>query len=282
MEEIEKARDRLEVLERIKEMEKNGIFDIDADFNLPTIELLPNQIDYKRKKLKNKILRFFAYKGIVKFVKKMQKIGMFQVKEIKGIENLKSVKTGAILTCNHFGAQDSFAMDLAFTSAKLKHKRMFKVIREGNFTNPPKGFEAPMKYCDTLPLSQNKSTMKKFMRCTNELIQEGNFVLIYPEEAMWWNYRKPRPLKNGAFRFAIKNNVPVVPMFVTMQDSEQIGPDGFPIQIHTMHIEKPIYADSSLNLKQNIDQMKLKNYQIWQDIYEKTYGIPLKYLCDEK
>ena len=43
MEEIEKAKDRLEVLERIKEMEKNGIFDIDADLNLPTIELLPNK-----------------------------------------------------------------------------------------------------------------------------------------------------------------------------------------------------------------------------------------------
>ncbi len=277
MEEIEKAKDRLEVLERIKEMEKNGIFDIDADFNLPTIELLPNQIDYKRKKLKNKILRFFAYKGIVKFVKKMQKIGMFQVKEIKGIENLKSVKTGAILTCNHFGAQDSFAMDLAFTSAKLKHKRMFKVIREGNFTNPPKGFEAPMKYCDTLPLSQNKSTMKKFMRCTNELIQEGNFVLIYPEEAMWWNYRKPRPLKNGAFRFATKNNVPVIPCFITMEDSDVIAPDGFPVQILTIHVEKPIYPDKNKDLKSNIEELKNKNFEIWKEIYESTYNKKLEY-----
>ena len=99
---------------------------------------------------------------------------------------------------------------------------------------------------------------------------------------MWWNYRKPKPLKNGAFRFAVKNNVPVIPCFVTMQDSDQIGPDGFPVQIYTMHIEKPIYSNSDIDVKTNIEQMKEQNYTIWKNIYEKTYGTKLTYLCDKK
>ena len=282
MEEIKKAQDRLEVLAKIDELERQGIFDKDVENDLPTLELLPNQIDYKRKKLINKIKRYFTYKTAYKMLNKMKKAGLFKFEKIIGIENMQTVKSGAILTCNHFGDLDSFITQLTFKSAKIKHKRLYRVIREGNYTNPPKTFAPIMRNCDTLPLSQNKETMKKFLQATNELLQEGNFVLIYPEESMWWNYRKPKPLKTGAFKFATKNNVPVIPCFVTMQDSDQIGPDGFPIQIFTMHVEKAIYPDKKLNLKENIEQMKEKNYNIWKNIYEKTYGIPLTYLCDKK
>ncbi len=282
MEEIQKAPDRLEVLKKIEELETKGIFDVDVENDPPTIELLPNQIDYKRKKLINKIKRFFTYKVAGKMLKQLKLAGLLRFDKIIGIENMQSVKTGAIVTCNHFGVADSFIMDQTFRAAKFKHKRMFKVVREGNYTNPPKGFEPIFKYCDTLPLSQNKDTMKKFLRCTNELLQEGNFVLFYPEESMWWNYRKPKPLKSGAFRFAVKNNVPVIPCFVTMEDSEQIGPDGFPVQIYTMHINKPIYPNTKLDLKTNIEQMREKNSQIWKTIYEKIYNQPLTYLCDKK
>lgn len=276
-EQIEKAPDRLEALAKIKELERTGIFDKDVENDPPTIELLPEQIDYKRKKLKNKILRHFTFKGAEKMLKNMTDAGLFKIKEFKGIENMRSVKGGAILTCNHFGPSDSFVMELTFREAKLKHKRMYRVIREGNFTNPPPGFEMVMKHCNTLPLSQNRETMKKFLRCTNELIQEGNFVLIYPEESLWWNYRKPKPLKNGAFRFAVKNNVPVIPVFITMEDSDVIGPDGFPVQIYTVNVEKPIYPNPDKDLRSNIEEMKEKNFNIWKDIYENTYKIPLVY-----
>ncbi len=281
MEEIKKAQDRLEVLKKIEELETKGIFDVDVEVDPPTIELKPNEIDYKHKKLSDKIKRFFTYKIAGKMLKKLKNDGMFRLNEIEGLENMRSVKTGAIVTCNHFGVIDSFIMDQTFRQAKLKHKRMYKVIREGNYTNPPRGFEPIFKYCDTLPLSQNKDTMKKFLRATNELLQEGNFVLVYPEESMWWNYRKPKPLKTGAFRFAVKNNVPVIPCFVTMEDSDQIGADGFPVQIHTMHILKPIYLDKGLNDKQNIENMKQQNYDMWKALYEKVYNKPLTYLCDK-
>lgn len=281
MEETAKATDRLEVLQKIKEFEQTGQFDKEVENDPPTIELKPEDIDYMRSKLSNKIKRFFTYKAAGKMLNNLKKSGMFRLDSIIGLENLKSVKTGAIITCNHFGVIDSFIIDQTFRAAKFKHRRMYKVIREGNYTNPPAGFAPIMRYCDTLPLSQNKQTMKKFLSATNQLLQKGNFVLVYAEESMWWNYRKPRPLKNGAFRFAVKNHVPVVPVFVTMQDSEQIGPDGFPIQIHTVHIEKPIYANKDLDDKQNIEQMKQQNYEIWKNIYEKVYGKPLKYTCDE-
>ena len=61
-------------------------------------------------------------------------------------------------------------------------------------------------------------------------------MLVYPEQSMWWNYRKPKPLKKGAYTFAAKNHVPVLPCFITMEDSDILGDDGFYVQrIHDTH-----------------------------------------------
>jgi 1-acyl-sn-glycerol-3-phosphate acyltransferase len=109
-------------------------------------------------------------------------------------------------------------------------------------------------------------------------LQRGDFVLVYPEQSLWWNYKKPKPLKTGAFKFAVKKNVPVVPCFITMQDSEFLDKDGFPIQEYTIHIEKPLYQNKELPKAEQIQDLLSQNYNLWKNCYEKTYGIELKYL----
>ncbi len=264
--------------ERIKVLEKKGVFDVDVYDDPPSIELPPNKIDYLRKnpinRIKMGIANFFARRYIANLVKKRQLI----VKEIKGAENFKELgKNGAILTCNHFAPSDSFLMQLGLEAGckENKHKkRMFKIIREGNYTNPPvlKFF---MRNCNTLPLSSNIQTMKKFFTSMKELLKRGEYILIYPEEAMWENYRKPRPMKNGAFNFAAKNNVPVQPFFITMEDE-----DG---GLHyTIHILKPIYPNLELPMKERIEDMKNRNYNEWVKVYEEAYEEKLVYNIDKK
>ena len=85
------------------------------------------------------------------------------------------------------------------------------------------------RHCDTLPLSskqENNDRIPKSSRYTTK--KKGEFILIYPEQSMWWNYKKPKPLKDGAFKMAVKSNVPVVPIFITMKESDIIGEDRFP------------------------------------------------------
>ena len=67
----------------------------------------------------------------------------------------------------------------------------------------------------------------EFVKAVNTILNEKDFILIYPEKSLWWNYRKPKPLKNGAFNLAVKNNVPVLPIFITMTDTDIIEEDGF-------------------------------------------------------
>jgi len=122
--------------------------------------------------------------------------------------------------------------------------------------------------------------LNKFTQATGQLLREGNFVLIYPEQSMWWNYRKPKPLKPGAYMFAAKNNVPVLPCFITMKDSDIMGEDGFFVQEYTIHIGAPIYPKEALSYRENMQWMQEQNSAVWKEIYETEYQIPLEYTTD--
>lgn len=275
---IEKSKERLEVLKKIKELEENGIFDVDVEDDPPTVPLTPEDVDYLRTSRKSRIKSRMAYRMAQWFVEDLLKDNKLIIKKINGIENLKNMKTGAIVTCNHFNPYDSFTIEKVFRLAgQHKNKKLFKVIREGNYTNFPGMYGFFFRNCNTLPLSSNKRTMIEFIKAVDVILKRGDFILIYPEQSMWWNYRKPKPLKNGAFNFAARNNVPVIPIFITMEDSEIIGEDGFPVQEYTVNIEKPIYPDENLTEKENTEAMKEKNYEVWKNIYEDFYKMPLEY-----
>lgn len=274
----EKSKERLEILKKIEQLEKEGRFDVDAENDPPTIPLIPENVDYLKEKSTSKFKNILANKVGERFLNDLLKDNKLIIKDINGMENLQGVETGAIITCNHFNPFDSFSIEQVFRlSGKSKEKKLYKVIREGNYTNLPGLYGFFFRNCDTLPLSSNKRTMIEFMKATSTILQRGDFILIYPEQSLWWNYKKPKPFKNGAFKMAVRNNVPVIPIFITMEDSNIIDETGFAVQEYTINIEKPIYQDESLSLKENAEMMKERNYQIWKEIYEDFYKIPLEY-----
>ena len=57
-----KAKDRLEVLEKIAQLEREGRFDEDVEEDPPTKELMPDDIDYLRRKISSKIKTKLTYK----------------------------------------------------------------------------------------------------------------------------------------------------------------------------------------------------------------------------
>ncbi|MCQ2591529.1 MAG: 1-acyl-sn-glycerol-3-phosphate acyltransferase [Treponema sp.] len=279
---IEKAPDRLKVLERIDEYERKGWWSKDVEDDPETIPLKPEQVDYLNKKLINKILSKIVNKKAYDFIENLIKNGQLIIKDVHGIENFtKLANQGTLITCNHFNAFDNFAIHHIVLPYLHKEKRdLYKVIREGNYTNFPGLYGLFFRHCNTLPLSANFSTMKKFLGAVDILLKRGEKILSYAEQGMWWNYRKPRPLTNGAFNLAVKSDVPVLPMFITMTDSDKIGSDGFPIQEYTVHILEPIYPDPAKTKKENIEFMRDKNYEMWKKVYEDFYGIPLTYLTE--
>lgn len=280
---IEKSKDRLEIIKEIEKLEREGKFDIDPEKDPPNIKLEVENVDYLNKKLSSKINNKIAKFVGRKFMKKLLEDKKLIIKEINGIENLDNIKGGAVLTCNHFNPFDSFAMEYLYeASKKSKTSELYRVIKEGNYTNFPGLYGFLFKNCNTLPLSSSVNTMQAFIDAVSSVLKNGDLVLIYPEQSLWWNYKKPKPLKTGGFKIAVKCNVPVVPVFITMTESDIIGDDGFNILEYHINVGKPIYQDESLTVKQNIENMKNKNYEVWKNIYEDFYKIPLEYTTLKK
>lgn len=278
----EKSPERLQVLAKMEQLEKEGRFDIDVEPDPPTLPLEPDKIDYLRKSPISKAKVKLSYVLAAKYLDTVMKKDDLVIKEIRGLEHLNGLESGAIITCNHFNPFDCFMVEYLFRMSKHQGKKqLFKVIREGNYTNFPGFYGFLFRNCNTLPLSQNKKTMYNFLKSVDTILQRGDFILVYPEQSMWWNYRKPKPLKNGAYKFAVKNNVPVLPIFITMRDRNQIGEDGFPKQEYTITICAPIRPDRQKPEREQVNLMREENYSVWVDTYEKFYGIPLEYMTKE-
>lgn len=263
---------RLQVLEAIKKFEEEKRWNEDVENDPPAPVLMPDMVDYLSKKVSSKVARWISFRGAEKYLMNILRDKQLIIKDIVGLEHLKFLQGGAVITSNHFNPMDTFAVQYATSLAGIKKEKLYRVIREGNYTNFPGFFGKIMRHCNTLPLSSNADTMKNFVRAVDSVLQNGNLIVVYPEQAMWWNYKKPRAFQDGAFRFAVKNNVPIVPMFITMEDSDMLGEDGFFIQKYTIHIFPPIRKDERKTNKQNIQDMKEKNFELVKKCYEETYN----------
>ena len=273
---MEQSAHKLELLRRIAALEKKELWHLDVEDDPETYPLMPDMIDYLNEKrmnrIKNKIANLFGARFFDKMIAQKQLI----IKEVRGIENFDAVEGGKIVTCNHFSVGDNYAVWVALRD-HMDGKMLYKVIREGNYTNPPKPFGLFMRHCNTLPLSSQPATMVKFMKAFAELLKRGETILIYPEQGMWWNYRKPRPMQDGAFSLAVRNQAPIVPIFITMEDSDILDSDGFFVQEYTLHILPAIYPNATLSRTDAKKDMKQKNYEAWVKVYEEFYQKPLVY-----
>lgn len=276
------SEDRKEVLRKIDEYERKGWFDKDVENDPPSPELRPEDVDYLGKKLSSKIKTAIANKMGRKFFEKMIKEGAVVIDGMDGGENLRLLKdTGAVITCNHFGIPDNYILYHCIQKS-LKKKRLYKVIREGNYTGFGGLFGFLFRNCNTLPLSSNRRTMVNFMSAADTLLRRGEAVLIYPEQGMWWNYRKPRPFKIGAFKIAARAGVPVLPTFITMKDDEtKLDEHNYPLQHYTLHVMPPVYPDKTLSEKQAAEKMKEDTFALYKAKYEEVYGVPLAYFEEE-
>ena len=268
--------ERQAVLDKIKEREREGLFNEPVENDPEAPELLPEKVDYLRKKLSTKLkTRMANFLGDHYFLGLIKK-DIMVIDGVEGEENLTALAKGAVVTCNHFSPFDNYIVFHCIRKY-LPRKYLYKVIREGNYTNFPGLYGFLFRYCNTLPLSRNRRTMINFMSAINTILKRGETVLIYPEQEMWWNYKKPRPYKVGAFKIAHRAGVPVIPTFITMQDDkERVDGDGYPLQRHTLHIMPAIYPEGLTP-----EEIMQKTYEACKAKYEEVYGIPLVYEREE-
>ena len=197
------------------------------------------------------------------------------VNEITGIRNLLTVQGPAFLTSNHFNPFDN---GVHRTLSRLTGRDRLVAISQGtNFVMPGlNGFI--LRNIDVIPLIQEPSYMNgAFRKLMQRNLDRNRFILIYPEQEMWFNYRKPRPGKRGAFLFAAEYGVPVVPTFVEMVDLPEVVAPGFHDVKLILHVLPPIFPDPERSARENSFLMCQADYDAKVRCYEQCYGRPLTY-----
>ncbi len=195
--------------------------------------------------------------------------------KIEGLEKLKDINDGAIITSNHFNPLDN--MCIRKLIKKRYKKNMYIVIQETNLAMPGLiGYL--MNNLNNLPITKSPNyIIKTFREELQKILDKKNYVLIYPEEEMWFNYRKPRPCKRGAYQFASECQVPIISCFVEIRDLDKEDNEEFNEVEYIVHVLDPIYPNPQKSIRENSQLMAQKDYEQKKAAYEKAYHTKLDY-----
>ena len=199
--------------------------------------------------------------------------------KVEGMENLSKVQGGAIVTSNHFNQLDNTVV--RETMRRGKQGRLYTVVQETNLAMSGH-FGFIMNYVDNVPITKSKKYTSEFFEpFIAEKLAQGDKILIYPEQEMWFNYRKPRPPKRGAYYYAALNHVPVISCFVEIKTLPERETEEFYRTQWVMHVLEPIYPDPEKDVRTNSLEMMDLDYRQKVAAYEQAYGKKLTYTYEE-
>ena len=238
----------LELIEKQTRFEAEGNFHADI---VPPNEKKILPITEKHKYINRNIFyRFTSFCTRTVFWLVCFAINTFWLRlRIKGRKNLRGLK-GAVLTCNHVDMFDNVMVRQAVMGHKL-------YVTVGYFNNRNDALGEFLRLAGALPIPNSTipkytTIYRNFDNAIEYYLEKKNFVLFYPEQSLWWRYEKLRPFKDGAFHYAVKNNVPIVPMYITWRKNKKGA---------TIHIMPPVRPDENLSRKENIVNMKNANVE---------------------
>lgn len=194
---------------------------------------------------------------------------------VYGIEKVAGIQGGAIVTSNHFSPVDNTVVR---TFLRQVGKRYMPVVGSEVNLAMPGLFGFLMNYADIIPISTNPDYMKHdFESLLGNRLSAGEYVLMYPEQEMWFNYRKPRPCKRGTYYYAALFNVPIISCFVEIRDLDELEAPNFMEVSYDMHVLDPIYPNPEKTVRENSVIMCERDYKQKVAAYEAAYGKKLDY-----
>ena len=214
----------------------------------------------------------------------MEKLEKAQIKvynkliTVEGVENLPA-NGRFIVTSNHFNPLDNLCIKKLIRT--VYRDEPYIVIQATNLA--AEGMIGDLfNYLKHIPICKSANYIRgEFMKKTGEILNAGHPVLIYPEEEMWFNYRKPRPNKRGAFYIAAELDVPIVPCFVKIIDTTRPDNEEFFESKYELHVLPSIYPDETKSVRQNSIEMCERDYELKKEAYERAYNKKLSYTFEE-
>lgn len=196
----------------------------------------------------------FIYYGIAFPILKVLTKVVYDLK-IEGKENIKNLQGGAVTVSNHV-----LVLDCAMVGLGCGKRKIYYTTGEGSFKIP--FVKDLIKVLRAIPIPEKIKNRKYFIKAIDDILQKGEFVHFYLEASLWPYYKKIRKFKNGAFDFAVRNKVPVIPMVFTFRKPKGIRRFLKRKKDVTLTILKPIICDEGNdNKKQEIENLKQRVHQ---------------------
>ncbi len=267
--------DRQAVIENIRAAAENGDFYAKVELNDPTLTPEESKKIIETHLQNRNTFSFRAKSWAARWITDTLAFALNQNTKIVGLKKAAALTGGAFVTSNHFSPVENTAIRRMVK--KLGKKRLPIVSQVTNLAMPGLvGFL--MNYADVIPLSDDLQYMHlDFSRLLEEFLEKGEYILIYPEQEMWFHYRKPRPPKRGAYHFAARLNTPVISCFVEQRNLPQKDTAEFSKVQFIVHVLDVLYPDPAKSVKENSEAMCKKDYELKKAAYEKAYGKPLDY-----
>ena len=266
----------LKIIENIKKNTESNELNKTVAIDDPTLseEEIDKLIEKYNNLKKNKIKYNIDKKAAQTMIKTTCK-DVYNNIEFKGIEKLNNIKTGAIITGNHYSPVDTIPIKELIK--KMFNKELYIVSYASNLAlKPPLDFI--INHENIIPIKDSISYLNEvFKPQLFDLLSKGEFILIYPEQEMWNNYRKPRPCKRGAYQFASEANVPVISLYTELQDLNIKSDENFNKLKYILHVLDVLEPNKDLSVRQNSIDMSKKDYELKVSKYEECFNKKLTY-----
>lgn len=180
---------------------------------------------------------------------------------IDGKENLKkhkdALKNGAITISNHVFMWDY----LCVLKAIRPHLAYFPAWK----TNLEGSNAGLIRISGGIPIpTGNIRAMIQFNKAMEEVLTGGKWMHFYPEGSLWFFYPDIRPLKKGAFQYAVKFDKPVIPITMSFRPRRGIMKLFGKKPLTDLHIGEPLYPDKSLPPYEAVKKMHAEAYHVMQ------------------
>ena len=267
---------RRAVIENIRTCAENGDFHSKVELGDPVLSAEQNR-NITDAYLENRKRLTFKLKTAIAVT--MAQIATRMINkntEIVGLEKIPQNLGGVLITSNHFSpVENTVIRHLTNTHGR---RRLNIISQTTNFAMPGViGFL--MNYADTIPIStEPRYLARDFLSVLKEkLVLRKEAVLLYPEQEMWFNYRKPRPPKGGAYFFAAKLNVPIISCFVEIVDTPKDDTPEFRQVKYILHVLDVLLPDAEKSVRENTEILSERDYALKKACYETVYGKKLTY-----
>jgi 1-acyl-sn-glycerol-3-phosphate acyltransferase len=169
-------------------------------------------------------------------------------------KNKKYFKNGAVTVSNH-----CYKWDLLGVLQAVRFKKLYFPAWKDNLMGSNRNL---IRNVGGIPIPEGSfRATGAFFKAFDDLHAHKKWIHVFPESCSWHYYPYIRSFKRGAFDFAYRYDIPVIPMAFSFRKPKGLAgflAGGKPLC--TLNVGEPIFPDKNLSRKQCILDLRKKTF----------------------